>query len=455
MEQFDVLIVGAATAGSYFARRIAEAGHSVLVLDKLTQETLGRRLDIFHVAKADFARFGIPLPEPDDDLAFEFSGGTTFSAFDRYPKDSPATVAGMHMPRYIARLNRWASNAGVTFRYGAAFVDFLFDGKGRIYGAVYEQNGERHEVEARLVADCTGIPSVARRKLPDDYGVENFEITDTDKFYVTLRYVTYLDPKDYVQATRGWTYYKTWEAPEGNADSAILGVGANFSYDEGEKVFAAFEKAVSLPRYTIKRIERGTTPYRRPPYSFVADGFLVSGDAACLTKPSAGEGVTASMVQLEIAAEVVNRLLEEGGYLTRARLWPINKRYVEAQGKAFAGQLATLIGAMSSTAKENDFFFQHDVIFSNKTFAALGKGEPLTFSSGELVRMAVVMLGGVLTGRLRISTIRSLLNGMKNGGRAEALYAEYPSDEEGYDDWVLRADAFWKECGSMAENAVK
>jgi len=454
MEQFDVLVVGAATAGSYFARKIAEAGHSVLVLDKLTQETLGHRLDIFHVVKGDFARFGLPLPEKGDDYAFEFTGGRTFSSFDRYPKKNLYNVVGMHMPRYVARLNRWAREAGAEFRYDAAFVDFLYDENGRIAGAAYEQDGARHEVKARLVVDCSGIPSVARRKLPDGYGVENFEITDTDKFYVILRYVTYHDPKDYVSSTRGWTYYKTWEAPEGDADGAILGVGANFSYDEGEKIFAVFEQAVKLPLYTLKRIERGTTPYRRPPYSFVADGFLVSGDAACLTKPSAGEGVTASMVQLEIAAEVTNRLLGEDGYLSRARLWPINKRYVDAQGKAFAGQLATLIGAMSSTAKENDFFFRHDVIFSDKTFAALGEGEPLTFSAGEMLRMAAVMIGGVMTGKLRVSTIRSLLRGMTNGGRAEALYAEYPAEEAGYDAWAGRAEEFWKACGSMAENKV-
>ncbi len=454
MEQFDVVIVGAATAGSYFARKLAEKGHSVLVIEKLSKDLLGRRLDIFHVAKSDFARFGIPLPEADDDFAFEFTGGRTFSAFDRYPKINNYHVVGMHMHRYIARLNSWAREAGAEIRYGAAFADFIYDAEARICGVVYEQNGERHEVAARLVTDCTGIPSVARRKLPDGYGVENFEISDTDKFYVTLRYVVYRDTKDYITTTRGWTYYKTWEAPEGSADSAILGVGANFSYDEGEKVFAAFEKAVKLPRYSVKRIERGTTPYRRPPYSFVADGFLVSGDAACLTKPSAGEGVTASMVQLEIAAEEIDRLLSEDGYLTRARLWPINKKYVEAQGKAFAGQLATLIGAMSSTAKENDFFFQHDVIFSNKTFAALGNGEPLTFTTGELLRMAAIMIGGVLTGKLRVSTIRSLLSGMKNGSRAEALYAEYPAEEAACNAWVKRADAFWKECGSMAENTV-
>ncbi len=454
MEQYDVIVVGAATAGSFFARKIAEAGYSVLVIDKLTKEALGRRLDVFHVAAADFARFGLPLPEKNDDLAFTFSGGQTFSAFDRYPKQSGSSVVGMHMPRYIARLNHWAEEAGATFVYGAAFVAFLIEDT-RIAGIVYEQGGNQREARAKLVVDCSGIPSVARRSLPDGYGVENFEISDAEKFYVILRYVVYHNSVDYVKSTRGWTYYKTWEAPEGNADCAILGVGANFSYDAGEQVFAAFERAVKLPRYTLKRVERGTTPYRRPPYSFVADGFLASGDAACLTKPSAGEGVTASMVQLEIAAEVVTRLLAEGGYLTRARLWPINTRYVAAQGKAFAGQLATLIGALSSAAVENDFFFKHDVIFSDKTFASLGNGEPLKFSTGELLRMSAIMAGGVLTGKLRVSTIRSLLRGMQNGSRAESLYAGYPADESGYDAWVLGADAFWKSCGSMAENTVK
>ncbi len=453
MEQVDVLIIGAATAGSYFARKLAEAGHRVLILEQHSKENLGRRLDIFHVGKPDFARFSLPMPEEADDLAFEFSGGRTFSAFDRYPKKSVGTIVGMHMHRYIARLNRWAQEAGAEIRYQANFVDFLYE-NGRIAGAVYEQDGVRREVGAKLVADCSGIPAVARTKLPEGYGVENFTIQKDEMFYVVLRYVVYHDTKDYVTGTRGWTYYKTWEAPEGSADSAILGVGANFSYEEAEKSFVAFQQAVKLPRYSVKRTERGTTPYRRPPYSFVADGFLVSGDAACLTKPSAGEGVTASLVQLEIAAEEVSRLLNEGGYLTRARLWPINTRYIAAQGKAFAGQLATLIGALSTTAEENDYFFRHDIIFSDKTFASLGRGEPLTFSTKEMLGMVLVLLGGIITRKVRVRTIRSLLRSMKNGARAEALYADYPQSEAGFDAWVLRAEKFWRECGSMAENGI-
>ena len=133
MEQYDVVIIGAATAGSFFARRIAEAGHSVLVLDKLDKHALGQRLDIFHVGKPDFARFGIPLPEENDDFAFEFTGGLIYSAFGRYPKKNFGTTVGMHMPRYIARLNRWAKEAGAEFLLGASFVDFLYE-DGRVSG---------------------------------------------------------------------------------------------------------------------------------------------------------------------------------------------------------------------------------------------------------------------------------------------------------------------------------
>ena len=453
MEQFDVVIVGAASAGSFLARKLAEAGRSVLVLEQLPKENLGRRLDIFHIAKADFARYSLPSPEKSDDLAFEFSSARTFSAFDRYPKTQNTEVVGLHMHRYIARLNRWAREAGAEFRYGARFVDFLYH-NGKITGAVYEQQGELRQVRASLVADCSGIASFARRKLADGYGVENFTIADDEMFYVTLRYVNYYEPKDYLTGSRGWTYYKAWEAPEGCVDCAILGIGANGSFEEGERVFELFREKVKLPRYIVLRVERGTTPYRRPPYSFVADGFLACGDAACLTKPSSGEGVTAAMAQLVIAAEQIDRLLNEGGYLTRARLWPINKRYQIAQGKAFAAQLATLIGAMSATAEENDFFFKHDVIFSNETFASLARGEALQLSKKETLRYARVLLRGVIGGKVRLSTIRQLLRSMKNGARAEKLYADYPETEAGFDVWVSRAETFWRECGNMAKNKV-
>lgn len=450
MESYDVIIVGGATSGCYLAHELARDGHSVLILEAKSEGQVGGKYDIFHVGTGDFARFGLPRPVVGEDFAFEFTGGAAYSAFGRHGKPNGGSTTGMHMHLYTLRLNRWAQEAGAQLAYNARFVDFLYAG-GKVAGAVYEQDGQRKEAHAKLVADCSGIASVARRQLPDGYGVENFEITPLDMFYVTLRYVQYADRADDVHALRSWSYYKTWEAPEADPHGAILGVGANLSFEMGEVVFAEFERAVPLPKYKLKYMERGTTPYRRPPYSFVADGFLVSGDAACLTKPSAGEGVTSSLVHLEIAAEIINRLLQAGKPLDREHLWPINKRYNDGQGAAFASQLGTLVGAVSTNAEENDFFFEKDVIFSSKTYEAMGEGKELTFSLGELAGMAAKMLGGILTRRLRVSTVRALLRAMGNGDKLSALYKAYPDTPAGFPAWCQRADALWQQCGTMAD----
>jgi hypothetical protein len=137
--------------------------------------------------------------------------------------------------------------------------------------------------------------------------------------------------------------------------------------------------------------------------------------------------------------------------LNRENLWPINKRYIDAQGAAFASQLATLVGAVSTSAAENDFFFEKDVIFSAKSFQAMGEGRALAFSAGELARMAFTMLGGILAGRLRVSTLRSLLRAMKNGNAVAAHYAAFPITPEGFDEWCHKAEALWARCGSMAD----
>ena len=66
----------------------------------------------------------------------------------------------------------------------------------------------------------------------------------------------------------------------------------------------------------ILKVEKGLTPYHRSVYSFVDDGFIAMGDAACLTKPTCGEGCTSSLVQGEIAANVITKLLNDGKPLT-------------------------------------------------------------------------------------------------------------------------------------------
>jgi flavin-dependent dehydrogenase len=450
----------------------------VLVIEKSAQGEAGNNYDIFHIAKHEFARFGLPYPEEGDDLSFELTGVDALSAYGKWPKPTESTQVGMHKSRYVARLNRWAQEAGAEYEYEASFKSFLSeDGNCEIAGAgetagsgnrtipgianekngsiisgiEYEKDGETISVGAKLVADCSGIPSVARRSLPDGYGVENWEITPRDMFYVILRYVIYKNEKDYLNRARGWSFYKTWEARQNDPKGAILGVGASIGFETAEKMWGVFTDAIKLPEFELEKTERGFTPYRRPPYSSVADRFIAMGDSACLTKPSNGEGVTSSMVHAVIASEVINNLLSENVELSTDKLWPVNKRYQEVQGEKYAGLQATLIGAVATNAKENDFFFRKDLIFSTKSFEAMDRDEALVFSTKEIIGMAVSMLGGVLTGNLRISTIKALLGAMKNSGLVSELYKTYPDTPEGFEEWVKKADALWESIGSMAD----
>ena len=173
-------------------------------------------------------------------------------------------------------------------------------------------------------------------------------------FYVVLKYVKFKDP-DFVYNTSstGCPFYKSWLAPQADPNGGILGIGACHSYKHAETILEEVIEKIPLPEYTITRTEKGRTPYTRPPYSFVTDNFIVSGDAGCLTKPNNGEGVTSSMVQMEIAAEVLDEALRENN-LSAEKLWKINKLYNTQQGADFASTRALLTKVVK--AKKDEFF---------------------------------------------------------------------------------------------------
>jgi len=450
MNDYDIIVVGMATTGSYFARKMAEKGYKVLVIDKLPEEKVGCKYDIVHMLKSDFDRFGLPKPEKGDDFAFEFTGGITYSAFGNYPKEGYGTTVGMHLHNYTLHLNRWAAEAGVSLSYETEFNGILWR-KDKIAGVKIHRNGKAETLTASLVVDASGIPSVVREKLPASSFVENFVIKPEEMFYVILHYVKYKNKEDFVKVSRGWLYYKTWEAPEADPEGAILGIGAIRSYAEGEKIYKEFIGSIQLPEYENKYVEKGRTPFRRAPYSFVDENFLVLGDAACVNKPYNGEGITASMIHCDIAVRVIDELLKANKPLTVANMWPINKSYYSGLGKIYAGMRATLVGAIATNKKENEYFFKKDIIFSAKSFANMGDDLPIKYSGGELFVMIMKIVWGIMTFKLRFKTIKSLLNGMKSGDKISALYDRYPETTEGFAVWKEEADKLWKSSGSIAD----
>lgn len=449
MNKYDIVIVGASTAGSYYARKMAEKGYSVLMIDKSSREKISPEYDIFHMEKKEMDRFGLPeVKEGDGIFEFQFKDQYMMSAFSNYPKDAPTEVVGMHKHGYIVLMNDWAIEAGAEIVYEAAFDSLTYDENGKINGVTYTKDGKNVTVNCRLVADCSGIPAVVRRSLPDDYGVEKFALTSDDILYVILRYVDLTDIKDRWLQSQFWLAYKSWLAPSAGSD-AILGIGACFGYEYVEKCFKQFEKNAKLPGYTVKKIEKGGTPYHRAPYSFVSDGFIAMGDAACLTKPNCGEGCTASLVFEEIAVDVSSKAMENGAYPTREALWSINKLYNNTQGKEFASMMALLTGVVRHSPKANEYLFKHDVIFSEKILDGMGKEFELT--AGDIFKIVFFVLIGIVTLKIKISEIKSILDGLINSGKLTEHYEKFPETPDGFDEWVKEAEILWKKAGKLSD----
>ncbi len=237
MKKYDVLVVGASTTGCWFAYKMAKQGFKVLVIEKNQPDDVSREYDVFHMGKEDMEKFDLFIPEEDNPLReFCFSHSTMVSPYGNYPKAcAEAPVIGLHKHDYIMAMAERAKEVGAEIIYGASFNDFIYNDNNKIVGAMYKTADGVDEVYARIVADCSGIPAVARTKLPDSSIVGNFKLTNKDILYVVLYYAEYLkndfNPRD---LDGFFLSYKSWSAPSDNPNGAILGIGGFYGYDYAE-----------------------------------------------------------------------------------------------------------------------------------------------------------------------------------------------------------------------------
>lgn len=434
---YDVIIVGACTAGTFFANQLAMRGLSVLVIDKDSEQDLCKRLDIIHFTRDSFEQFGVPESLPgDEEFVRHFNLCYSKSALNNHLKENKINVSVLHLPLFIKRLRNTAKQNGVEFLFEKKFVDLLRDDDGRISGVITE-DGSKYT--CRLVVDASGIPSVVRRVVRDKY-VEDFAIGPRDKFYVLMKYVKLNDPNLTIEHSTSWQYYKGWIAPQHTPGGAIIGVGANLSFDYARKCMAKFESAIPLPDYTLQYEEMGSTPYTRPPFSFVGDGFLCIGDAAALTKPMNGEGIPMAWGHCMIAADVVAKALKEG-YPTAEKLWDINVQYQRAEGAEYAGLRAMLVGAMKMTAKDNDYLFKESIVFKSDDYVA---------KSSEAARL----VKGVFTGQFALKSFVNFVRAIGIGNKLTKHYKNFPTNIQDFDKWRTKALKLWKKAGSMADTVT-
>ncbi len=447
---YDVVIVGASSAGAYFAREMAKQGFSVLVIEKDSMKETSMDYDIFHITVEDIEAHNLPRPlEGDPVWSFEFADGAHYSPDYDSPKKFHVPTVGMHKHGYIMLIAKQAKDAGAEFVYDAPFVSVQTNGT-RVTGITFKQGKKLVSVNAKIVVDASGQGAVVRTSLPDRIGVENFKLTNKDVFFVTLRYIKYKEPpKERWLTNHSWLWYKMWLAPSNIEYDGILGIGSCLSYEFGDKVYEKFLEEVSdkLPPYEVAKIEKKPTPYRHSLYSYVGDGFIAIGDAGIVNKPDNGEGVAVAMNHMDIAAEVIGNVLREGLVPTRENMWSINKRYNKVQGAEFAGTLALLARMLYCSRETIQYMFEKDCVMSKTILADLGK----TVDLPDILHQGKELIFGLINGNIPWNEIKVVGAGAIKAVGIIVLYNLYPSTPLLFEPWRKLADKLWNSIGQMSD----
>lgn len=436
----DVVVVGAGTAGSYFAWRMAEKGFDTIIVEEKKLGTLGEHIDIFHFDEIRFKQFGIPLPKGEEFIGSYKDGKMWPPDGDDY-KLVDYEFYVMRLPLFISRLNQYAIDSGTKIldetRYESPIIK-----KRSLAGIKAKQNGKSLKVLAPLIIDASGIKSAVRTSLPEGMGIETDPITPEDTLHVILEYWDAIE-EPYPRGLNFYPFHKTFFNPS-YGEGAILGCGQPSSFEEARAVMEEFKKERFTHKHKLIKTCQGWTPYRRPPYSLVANGFMVMGDAAFTTKPFSGEGVTSGFTGCKIASEVAEKALEKGD-ASAEFLWKYNVRYFTDQGAKFAALLAQLPAAATLTRSDINYLFGADIIFNGEDFSQMNKDFEVKTSLGKTLGTLVKLLWGVASRRFRRESVGKLIAVQRLSSKLRKLYENYPTTPQKIEEWIKKVEPLWAE----------
>ncbi len=289
---YDLAVVGAGPAGSRFARRAAESGHDVVVLEK---GSVGTPLACSGHVSTDVWEF---VPEDARDELFQnrvygarfHVGGPGSRSYPFYKEEEEVSNVIDRVGLDLT-LADCARDADADLREGHTVVG-VDERADRVVLEVSVADGDTERVEARMVAGCDGPTSRVRRAVgldePDEllHGVLAF---DEDP-----------DDGDFVDVHLTAPGFFAWRIPRGDA-----GVEYGLAAPPGDDVSALFDRLTDAYDVTTDRFCSGAIPIG-PADSVTTDRVFLIGDAAAQTKPFTGGGIRYGMTAADVAARTID-----------------------------------------------------------------------------------------------------------------------------------------------------
>ena len=449
MEEFDVVVVGAGTAGCLAAKTTAEAGLKVCLVERKKREEIGEKICGDALGEHHLKALGLEKPQGGE-LEKRIEGIKIYSP----NLETVFTIEHEDFVGYL--LNRRL--------FGQWLLKKAVDGDATLFDStqclepIFERNfvtgvsaknlktGRTVELRGKVVVDASGFMAVVRRKLPKKMGIEN-EVAneDVEACYREMRQLKqegedtkyceiYLSQK-VTPGGYAWIFHKN-----GAKVNTGLGVCMRGKFPNPKTQF--YQHILTKPLFEGSLLLDGGAwydPTRRPLDNMVGNGVAILGDAACLVNPIHGGGIGPSMLSGYLAGKTIVDALEKGE-ASRELLWPFNCRYMEMYGAKQAGLDVFRRLLIASRDEELDYGMKYALLTEEDVLKA-GLGEDFHLKMTDTVKR---VFKGLKKMRF-LNRLRLTVNMMRH---VRVHYKSYPETVEGFPRWQVKVETLFKQAKS-------
>ncbi|MEM2273553.1 MAG: NAD(P)/FAD-dependent oxidoreductase [Candidatus Bathyarchaeia archaeon] len=446
MERFDVIVVGAGTAGCIAAKTAANTGLSVCLIEYKDAYSIGDKVCGDAIGKHHFNNLGLAYPKGDE-LERTIVGIEVYSPdMETVFKLSGEGLYGFIVNRHAfgQRLLKEAMDAGATLFDSTQAIEPIIE-NGFVRGVIVRdrKTSEKKKVLGSVTIDASGYSAAIRRKLPPEMGIET--MVDRKDEVVCYREIRVLkneiDEPEFCKiyldiniAPGGYYWIFPKKENKVNVGLGVAAIGDLLSPKDQLYKFVLNRRI--FKNSILVHGGGGIVPTRRPLDSFVGNGVVVIGDAACNVNPIHGGGIGPSMMAGKIAGEVISKALEAGEPIME-NLWPINVRYMKTYGAKQAGLDVFRLFLQSLSNEDINYGMKYRIIKEDDVLKAGLEGD-VHLNIKDATRRVFMGLG-------RISFLRKLYKMAKKSRAVKRFYEEYPLSPKDMPEWKSKIKIVWEE----------
>jgi digeranylgeranylglycerophospholipid reductase len=444
--KYDVIVVGAGTAGCLAAKTTAAAGLKVCLVENKRREEIGEKVCGDALGEHHLRQVGLENPHSGE-LEKRIEGIRIHSP------DMQTTFTIAHEDFKGFMLNRhafgqWLLNKAVD--EGADLMEStqcsgLIMEKGFVAGILARvlKKGGKERLMGGVVVDASGFMGVVRRKLPESMGVEtDVANEDVEACYREIRQLKqeneeskyceiYLNQKA-APGGYAWVFPKT-----GARVNVGLGICMRGKFPNPKTQF--YKHVLTGPLFEGSLLLNSGAwydPTRRPLDNMVGNSVMITGDAACLVNPIHGGGIGPSMLSGFLAGKTIAEALETG-MANQGALWQYNRRYMELYGNKQASLDVFRMLLLSSRDEDLNYGMNYRLLTEEDVLKA-GMGDDFHLNLTETAKRVFKGLRNVRF----LNKLRVTVDLMR---RVRAHYKEYPKDPESFHQWKARTEKLFSE----------